>query len=67
VQHIFPDGKYVHIVRDPRNCANSMRKLYHKEQEQLAFIRSQRKHGTYDDREFIPYPRVPKLADYLDR
>jgi hypothetical protein len=65
LNRLFPDGKYVHIVRDPRNCANSMRKLYHKEQEQLAFIRSQRRHGMFDDREFVPYPRVPRLADYL--
>jgi hypothetical protein len=67
LHRLFPDGKYVHIIRDPRNCANSMRKLYQLEQRQLAFIRSQRKHGYYDDKEFIPYPRVPKLGDYLDQ
>jgi hypothetical protein len=67
LNRIFPDGKYVHIVRDPRNCANSMRKLYQREQAQLAFIRTQRKHGIYDDREFVPYPRVPKLAEYLEQ
>jgi hypothetical protein len=67
LNYIFPDGKYIHIVRDPRFCANSMRKLYHLEQQQLAYIRSQTTHGMYDNAEFVPYPRVPRLGDYLEK
>lgn len=63
---IFPDAKFVHIVRDPRNCANSMLKLYRLEQRQLEVIRSKSRHGIYDREEFIPYPRVAKLKSYLD-
>jgi hypothetical protein len=62
---LFPDAKYIHIIRDPRYCANSMRKLYQLCQKQLEFIHSQRKHGYLEQREFISYPRVPKLADYV--
>jgi hypothetical protein len=44
-----------------------MRKLYQLDQQQLKFIRSQRKHAYLEDTEFVPYPRVPKLADYLEQ
>jgi hypothetical protein len=67
LNYMFPEGKYIHIVRDPRSCANSMRKLYHLEQKQLEFIRSQKRHGVYDNAEFVPYPRVTKLPDYLQK
>ncbi|MDZ4688361.1 MAG: sulfotransferase [Planctomycetaceae bacterium] len=67
LQHIFPDAKYIHIVRDPRNSANSMLKLYQLEKQQLDRIRSNHRHGLYDRGVFIPYPRIPKLAEYIEQ
>ena len=67
LRHIFPDAKFIHIVRDPRKSANSLLKLYRLEAQQLELIRSQTKHGLYDRGVFIPYPRIPKLGDYLDQ
>ena len=66
LNRIFPDGKFVHLVRDPRNCANSMLKLYWADRRQLEFIRSRRRHGVYDAQPFIPYPRVPHLQEFVD-
>jgi len=67
LRHIFPDAKFIHIVRDPRQSANSMLKLYRLEAQQLELIRSQTRHGLYDRGVFIPYPRIPRLPEYLDR
>jgi hypothetical protein len=67
LRHIFPDAKFIHIVRDPRKSANSLLKLYRLESQQLELIRSQKKHGLYDRGVFIPYPRIPKLPDYLEQ
>lgn len=66
LKHIFPEAKFIHIVRDPRHSANSLLKLYRLEAAQLDLIRSETKHGLYDRGVFIPYPRIPKLGDYLD-
>lgn len=63
---LFPDARFVHLVRDPRPCANSLLKLYWADRRQLEFIRSRRRHGVYDDRPFIPYPRVPHLQEFID-
>ena len=30
VNELFPDAKFVHLVRDPRQCSNSMIKLTRK-------------------------------------
>jgi len=65
LRHIFPDAKFIHIVRDPRDTANSMLKLYRLVLRQLEKIRSQTRHSYYQREPFIPYPRVPKLADYV--
>jgi hypothetical protein len=65
LNELFPDARWVHIVRDPRQCANSMRKLYRLEQEQLARIKSVRPHGMYDERPFVPYPRLPRLSQLV--
>jgi hypothetical protein len=66
LNRVFPEARFVHLVRDPRNCANSLLKLYWADRRQLEFIRSQRRHGLYDDRPFIPYPRVPHLQEFVD-
>jgi hypothetical protein len=67
LKHLFPDAMFIHIVRDPRNSANSLLKLYRLEAQQLERIRSETRHGVYDRGIFIPYPRIPKLGDYLDQ
>ena len=60
VQSLFPDAKFIHILRDPRAAANSLVKLYRLTQQQLAKI----KHPEFDH--IIPYPRVKGLRSYLD-
>ncbi len=62
---IFPDAKFVHIVRDARLCANSMLKLYEANQRQLDEILARHRHGIFDERPLVPYPRFPKLPEYM--
>ncbi len=64
--HLFPDAKFIHLVRDPRNSANSLLKLYRRETQHSELIRAQVGEGKYNRGNFIPYPRIPKLGDYLD-
>ena len=64
---LFPDAKFVHIVRDARTCANSMVKLYRLEQAQLDRIRSLGRHGIYDTKPYVAFPRLPRLAEYVER
>jgi glycosyltransferase involved in cell wall biosynthesis len=64
---IFPDAKFLHIVRDARTCANSMVKLYRLEQAQLDRIRATGKHGIYDDKPYVAFPRLPRLKEYVER
>lgn len=59
---MYPDAKFVHIIRDPRKCANSMLKLY-----RLNHSQESTANKTGDERIFVPYPRVPKLAEYVER
>lgn len=63
---LFPDAKFLHVVRDPRDCANSMVKLYRLTQQQLDRIRSRGRHGVYDAQPFMPFPRLPRLAEYVE-
>lgn len=65
---LFPVAKFIHLVRDPRMSANSLVKLYRRTNEQLNAIRARsRSRSTREDRRpFIPYPRLPRLADYVD-
>ncbi len=63
---LFPDAKFIHIVRDARQCANSMVKLYRLEQEQLERIRRSGGHGLFDDKPFISFPRLPNLKQYVE-
>ncbi len=61
VQEIFPDAKFIHILRDPRMAANSLVKLYRLSNEQLKKI----KHPLFN--EVIPYPRVQGLENYIEQ
>jgi len=62
---LFPEAKFLHVVRDPRDCAPSMGKLYRLTQQQLAHIRATGGHGLYDQHDFMPFPRLPRLAEYV--
>jgi hypothetical protein len=62
---LFPDAKFVHVIRDPRKCANSLLKLHRLDNEQLQRIRENGGHGVYDKQDFVPYPRLPHLAEIV--
>jgi hypothetical protein len=64
---LFPDARFIHIVRDPRQTAHSMVKLYRAVQQQLEWIRANGGHGMYDERPYMPFPRLPRLAEYVER
>lgn len=63
LREMFPDAKFVHIVRDARMAANSLIKLYRLDNAQLKKIK---RTGQFDllglAQDFIPYPRLPNLA-----
>lgn len=61
VQDLFPDAKFIHIVRDSRQAANSLVKLHKLSNDQLKKI----KHPTVDY--VVPYPRVKKLQEYVEK
>ncbi len=61
IQEGFPDARIIHIVRDARQVANSMLKLYARTQAQLARIPRE------DERPFVPYPRYANLRTYVAR
>lgn len=60
LQDLFPDAKFINIVRDGRMVANSMLKLYQLSKEQIERI------NHPDCKELIPYPRVKKLRHYIE-
>jgi hypothetical protein len=62
---MFPEAKIIHIVRDARMCANSMLKLYRRNQAQEAKIRAQLGDRARTGDFFVPYPRLPKLTQYI--
>lgn len=63
LQDLFPDARFVHLVRDGRMVANSMIKLYRRQVEQNERIH----HPLFEDHPFIPYPRVAHLKDYIEQ
>lgn len=60
LQDMFPDAKFIHILRDGRDVAHSLVKLYRLSNDQLRKI----DHPTV--KHIIPYPRVERLKDYLE-
>lgn len=62
LQEIFSDVRIIHIVRDPRECANSMLKLYRRTEEQLRRIPDAMERGGM----FIPYPRYARLEEHIE-
>jgi hypothetical protein len=63
LQRLFPGACFVHLVRDPRMCANSMLKLYRRHRVQEARVRKELRRPPTAP--FVPYPRVPRLAEYV--
>ncbi|AKJ65112.1 sulfotransferase family protein [Kiritimatiella glycovorans] len=61
---LFPGARIVYLVRDPRPAANSLIKLYRRCEEQRRGM-SRRRRRRFPDRPFIPYPRLPRLTEYL--
>jgi len=61
LQDLFPDARFIHIVRDGRTTANSLLKLRRLCNEQARKI----DHPTV--RDLVPYPRVEKLPEYVAR
>lgn len=59
LQDLFPDAKFVHIVRDARTTANSLLKLHRLCVEQAKKIN----HPTAQN--LVPYPRLEKLPEYV--
>jgi hypothetical protein len=61
LQEIFPDAKFVNIVRDGRDVAHSLLKLNALSNVQLERI----SHPLL--KRIVPYPRVKRLAEYVER
>jgi len=63
LKDLFPDAKFVHVVRDPRMACNSLLKLYRLDNQQLAKIRSAGRNPIPGNKPLVPYPRLPGLAE----
>ena len=66
VCELFPEGRYVHVVRDARMTANSMLKLYRRDTAQQDRYRQYIKRDLPEGEYFVPYPRFPKLKQYSE-
>lgn len=64
---LFPDARFIHLVRDARPTANSLLKLLSRCDEQLARIKASGRPLAWSVDRFIPYPRLPRLTEYLER
>jgi len=67
VRNLFPDARYIHIVRDARMTANSMLKHYAREMEQQERYPVYQPDASGNKRFFIPYPRLPRLKEYVEK
>lgn len=63
LQELFTDARFIHLVRDARASANSLLKLHRLSNQQLVAIRARQ--GRQAPL-FIPYPRMPRLARYVE-
>jgi len=67
LRDLFPDARFVHLIRDARPAANSMLKLNRLCNEQLARVRARVPRLAAETRPFVAYPYLPGLAGYLER
>ncbi len=67
VRDIFPGARFVHIIRDARNTANSMLKLYRTEVQHQKDMDLVHRDPVKGDQFFVSYPRLPKLASYISQ
>lgn len=67
VAELFPDAKFVHLVRDPRQCANSLLKLTNKSINQINMIAEEKKGYEYSGKTPVSYPHLPRLAEYIEK
>ena len=67
LKDVFPDAKIIHLIRDARMCANSMIKLYRRNKAQEITLKSLLPNQYNHDGFFVPYPRLPRLAEYLEK
>lgn len=65
LKDMFPDAKFIHLVRDARASANSLLKLFRLCNDQLIAIR-RRKKQPIPDTPFIPYPRMARLQEHIE-
>jgi hypothetical protein len=63
LQELFPDARFVYMVRDGRMVANSLVKMYRLSREQDIKVN----HPLFKDRPFIPFPRVPGLEEVITK
>ena len=66
LRDLFPDARFIHLVRDARQNANSMLKLHRLCHEQWQRIRARRP-GMPDRPTFVPYPRLAGLPELIER
>ncbi len=66
LRDLFPGARFIHLVRDARQNANSMIKLHRLSQEQWERIRP-RHPKVIDLSGFVPYPRLPGLPELIER
>jgi len=66
LRDLFPGARFIHLVRDARQNANSMIKLHRLCQEQWQRIRARRQ-GASEQPTLVPYPRLPRLPELIER
>ena len=64
LRDLFPGARFIHLVRDARQNANSMIKLRRLCSEQWQRIRARRPDAP-DLPDLVPYPRLPRLAELI--
>ncbi len=68
LHELFPNARFIHLVRDARQNANSMIKFHRRCNEQWQRLHAR---GAWDLPEmakistFIPYPRLPRLPELI--
>jgi hypothetical protein len=67
VRELFPDAKFLHLIRDPRPCANSLIKLAKKTIAQGEMITRAKKKFEYSGKTPVTYPHLPNLPKYLEK